>query len=284
MSSRPLIFPLLALLACSDRSGVDSWLDSASDSEPPATPFDAESTWTGTVTYTSSMDVELGLIDDGGDLLGQVTISTGDGDRYFYVTGTYDPGSGQLALAPHEWNGPSGYINLMGFNGRFDPETNTLRGAVTDSSTPNDGGLDGGPFELSLSSGAWTPTAAGAGAQALDAGSSSFSGTIYCSSEERLARGELEYDGAGGVTGQITFTDSDFSDNHGTFAVSGVHNPTTGGITLAPGLYVERGTSGQDFLNFWLDGRFDAGQRRFVGDVRNNVGGCAADGASFSFE
>ena len=57
----------------------------------------------------------------------------------------------------------------------------------------------------------------------------------------------------------------------GTFDLTGVHNPSTGGITLVPGLWQEPAPA---VFTFFIDGTFDPGSGAFEGDQRTNTGVC----------
>jgi hypothetical protein len=243
---------------------------------------EGDSTWTGTVSVSDrSFPVEVALTNTGGDVAGQVTIQDdpdapmGLGTGIYSVTGTHEPVSGRIAIAPQDWvQEPDLQIELVGLSGSYDPATQTLSATVADYASGADNTLTGGPAELSLVTGDGTPTAIGGLGAALPEGERTFTGTHQCIGGEREVAGTLTYDGVGDVSGELSFGNLTLADGTSTFAFTGVHNPSTGGVTLIPGLYSENvGT----FAAFFVEATFDPGDDAMAGEGRINVGSCPSD-------
>ncbi len=83
--------------------------------------------------------------------------------------------------------------------------------------------------------------------------------------------GELTYDGGGSVSGAISFGDPTLAESTNTFAFTGVHNPSTGGLTLIPGLYTQTDAA---FATFFVEATYDPSADSFSGEGRINVGSC----------
>jgi hypothetical protein len=153
----------------------------------------------------------------------------------------------------------------------YDPEAKVISGMLVDYAAGEDNTLAGGPLTIELVDGDGEPTVVGDEAAALADGSQVFVGSMSCTGAARDSETTLVYDGAGGVSGELRLGDPDFVSPLGTFAVTGVHNPSTGGLTLIPGLWLE---SFDSKLTFFIDGTFDAGSGAFNGDVRTNTSAC----------
>lgn len=278
----PRLVALLALVACGEKDGDDSAVDSApvaADTLPLG-----DSTWEGSLEIGGVVaDVVFDLTNDDGDLSGMVTFAAETGLGSYTLTGTYEPRSQLFALAPEDWVGANPQIELNGAYGSYDPDTQTLSGTVSDTASQNDNTLYGGPFVVTLLGAGEETTAIGDGAKSMDVGASAFTGTMYCASVERPVGGSLSYDGEGAITGELTFADEDLADPHGTIAFTGVHNPTNGNLTLIPGLYIES-VGDRNFATFWFDGVYDPSDRSFVADHRINVGGCVPGQVRFQFD
>lgn len=234
------------------------------------------STWAGTVEAAGvTLEVEVRLENTGGDLIGELAI-VGDaspvGTGAYTLSGTHAPASGLVAVAPDAWLVPtSPVVELSGFYGTYDPVSRTLTGQLRDYAAGGENRLDGGPVSLTLTSGDGSPSAVGDGAKGLAAGDHAFTGQLQCTGGVREGAGTLTYDGAGGLTGTVSYGDLTLEEATATFEVVGVHNPTTGGITLAPGLYVSEEFN---FLTFFVDATHDPATGAFVGDTRTNERPC----------
>lgn len=258
-----------------------SVLLAACSSEPTNGLPEGTSTWSGTGEasgITFLLDVE--MVNDGGDLSGTVTVTespefpVGIGTGIYSISGTHEPVSGSVAIAPDSWiQETSIETELLGFIGAYNPETNELSGSLADYATGDDNAVRGGPATLAWTAGEGEPTEVGDEAQALAADETlAFSGTFTCTTSEREVIAELDYDGIGGVSGTVRFGNLGLDADPHAFAVSGVHNPSTGGLTLVPGTYSQPGE--ESFLTFFLDGTFDAASGSFVADGRTNQGPC----------
>lgn len=228
-----------------------------------------------------SFAVALDLANSGGDLSGVVTI-VDDGitpaqfaGSSYSVTGTHEPFSGRVALAPQDWiEEPSVAVELLGLSAVYDPTSDTLAGTVADYASGVDNNLEGGPGSLSRVSGDGAPTVEGDLALALPTGSTAFAGTHQCTGSEREIAGTITFDGEGAVSGELSFGDLTLAENAHTFEFTGVHNPSTGGITLVPGLYTE--TDGA-YAAFFVEALLDPQENGFFGEGRVNVGSCPPD-------
>ena len=233
------------------------------------------STWDGTAEVNDTVfQVVADIINTQGDLTAEATI-TSDllGTASYSLTGTHDPRTGDFAFAPEAWiEAPPIEIEVVGMRGTFDPETNTLSGLMSDYAGMQDNALTGGPVELALVSGDGEPTQIGDEANALPS-PASFTGTYICSGPEREVELKLAASEAGAYTGELTFGDLTIADGYGTFEVTAVHNPTTGGLTLVPGLYTASETE-ENFVAFFVDGTFNATNGSLNGEGRTNVGPC----------
>lgn len=281
------ILPLALALSLSLTTGCTKpAADSGDTADTAATATnglpEGDSTWTGTVTVSDRLfPVDVALTNTGGDVVGQVTISDnpdspmGLGTGIYSVTGTHEPVSGRIAMAPLDWiQEPEIQIELVGVSGTYDPASQTLSGTVADYASGTDNTLTGGPAELTLVTGDGAPTAIGDLGAALPEGERAFTGTHQCTGGQREIAGTLTYDGVGDVSGELSFGDLTLADGTSTFAFTGVHNPSTGGLTLVPGLYSENvGT----FASFFVEATYDPGADAFTGEGRINVGSCPSD-------
>lgn len=273
---------LLLVAACGEKEADDSSPGGDDSGVTLNTLPQGDSTWEGSLEIGGvSADVVFDLTNEGGDLDGAVTFAAETGLGTYTLTGTYEPTSNQIAMAPGDWVGANPNIELNGFWGTYDPDAGTISGTVSDTASQNNNVLYGGPFLVTLAGGGGDPTPIGDRAQAFPA-SASFTGTMYCASVERPVGGTLDYDGAGWVSGELTFADEDLSDPHGTFEIFGVHNPDNGNITLLPGLYTES-LGDRNFATFWFDGVYDPSDGSYVADHRINQGGCVPGRVSLSF-
>lgn len=282
MSPSVLLFSVIA--ACTEAPSDDS-TDTADTADTSSTARaenglpEGESSWEGPVELAgSTFLLALALENDGGDLSGVATFSdhpdqpVGLGSGTYSVTGTHEPGSGLLVIAPGSWiQQPNVNVELLGLSAIYDPEAGTLNGTAADYASGSDNTLQGGPALLSWVSGDGAPTAFGDRSRELPEGTRAFSGTHQCTSAERELAGELSYEGAGRVSGTISFGDLTLSESTNTFAFSGVHNPSTGGITLAPGLYTQ---TDRTYLGFFVEATYDPATDRFDGGGRTNQGPC----------
>lgn len=269
---------LAALTACSGEGKSTNEPFDPSTASGSAMP-EGESAWSGTMEVGGQnflADFELNLT--GGDVRGSITFRddpedpAGFGEGTYDVRGTHEPTSGLLALAPYAWTEtPDVESELLGFLGVYDGEAEELVGAIVDYATGVDNFLVGGPARASLVSGDGEPVAEGDGSAALSEGANTFTGTVQCTGPVRDVVLTLDYDGAGAVEGSLTVGDIGVDTPLGTYAVAGVHNPSTGGITLTPGLWTDFDTS---VLTFFVHGSFDPSSGAFDGDQLTNVDAC----------
>lgn len=233
-----------------------------------------ESTWSGTVDLSGvEFAVAMTLENDGGLLEAAVTFEdSAGGTGTMFGQGTHDPASGLLALAPIEWEDQANAgQELPGLTARYDHDTGTITGTAVDYTTPQDNVLRGGALVLTMDSGEGDPLAVGDEARSLAVGDNAFAGTFQCTGPVRETEGTLTYDGEGAVTGEIVVGDPTLDTPLGTFDLSGVHDPTSGGITLVPGVW----TSGShNTLTFFVSGTYDPGTGAFDGDQGTNTGAC----------
>jgi hypothetical protein len=258
-----------------DTSETDTGTEEASRGLP-----EGMSTWSGQLEVNGVLfAAEASITNTGGDLQAAVTIMDhpdqplGFGEAEYSLTGTHEPGSGLVALAPDAWIvDPPTPIELVGFDGSYDPDTQTLSGVVVDYASGLDNSLTGGPAILELVDGPGEPTVVGDEAASLANGSQTFTGQLQCTGPVREVEGQLVYDGQGSVSGSLTLGDPGLGTPLGTFAISGVHNPSTGGITLIPGLWDP--DTNHNILTFFIDGTYDPDTGEFVGDQRTNTAVC----------
>lgn len=237
------------------------------------------SSWSGQLDVaTFTFLAEATLTNSGGDLTATLTISDspgaplGIGTATYTLSGTHDPGSGLVALAPGNWTVvPPFDIELDGFDGHYDPDTDTLVGVVADYASGSDNSLQGGPATLTRTSGDGAATAVAAPTKGLTAGAHTFTGTLQCTGPVRDVSGDLSWDGAGRLTGRMTVGGPDLAAPLGQFDFVGVHNPATGAITLVPKLWIAPDHS---TLTFFVDGSYDPSTGRFDGDQRTNTAAC----------
>lgn len=274
--------PPLALLsltfACSgaDEGSDDSGVAAATLGLP-----EGESTWSGTGEVGGvPFVVELTLTNTEGDLSGVVTVSddpeepVGIGTGSYEVTGTHAPESGLLALAPVRWiESPDFAIELIGATGRFDPDAGTLTGELRDWASASDNTAQGGPFSVAWVSGDGAASVIGTEGESLSDGPQTFVGTLQCTGPLRDVQGTLDHDGQGSVVGSMTVGDPGVDTPLGTFPFDGVHNPSTGGITLAPQPWDAPAPSA---LNFMVSGRYDPADGSWTGDQLTNTAACPA--------
>lgn len=83
----------------------------------------------------------------------------------------------------------------------------------------------------------------------------------------------MTFDGEGQVEGSMVIGDPTVAEPLGAFAVTGVHDPRTGGLTLVPGLWDAPDHATATFL---VEGTYDAATGAFTGDQRINVAACPA--------
>lgn len=235
------------------------------------------STWTGQGMINGlTFGYDVTITNNGGDLTATAKITDdaglGLGSPEFALSGTHEPTAGRVALAPNDWiTLPDMDIELIGLEGVYDPEAKTLSGMFVDFAKGNENVLLGGPFTLTLVDGPGAATIRGDESRSLVAGSQKFSGQTQCTGPVRETEVELIYDGAGGLTGTLTVGDPGLDTPIGAFAITGVHNPSTGGITLVPGLWIDdQGTS----LAFYIDGTYDPMTGAFNGDQWTNTAAC----------
>lgn len=253
----------------------DAGADMAPPVEAPSGLPEGESVWRGSAQIAgAAFGMTFTLSNAGGDVTGRVAFATdviGAGE--YGVTGTWSPAAGRLALAPEDWiTRPDVEIELLGFIG--DLSAAGLTGRAVDYASAEDNTLRAGATELAFVSGDGAPTTAGDGARGLPTGEVMFGGTMQCRGAEREVEGTLDHDGEGRLEGTLTFGDPTLADRPATFEVSGVHNPTTGGITLVPGVYVSEMFQ---FLTFFVEGSHDPATGDFIGDLRQNTGACPPD-------
>jgi hypothetical protein len=282
VSSLPSARLCLVLLICLPLVGVPAACGGDDDVAAAASPGlpEGTSTWGGRFEGgTFGYLAELTLVNTGGDLTATVVFdddpaaSAGLGRAVYTLTGTHEPRSGIVVLAPQDWTeAPAGSVELLGFEATYDPVSGTLTGIIVDyASGGNNSQVDGtGVFTLLASDGA--PTTRGDAARGLDAGAHTFFGNLQCTGPSRILRGTLDYDGAGAIAGTVTIGGPAIEQPIGTFAFVGVHNPDTGAITLSPRLWLE--ASGTEPLTFFVDGAFDVGTGRFDGALRTNTNAC----------
>lgn len=235
------------------------------------------STWTGQGVINSlTFGFDVTITNSGGDLTATATMKDdpglGLGSPEFALSGTHEPTAGRVALAPNTWiTPPDVNIELIGLEGVYDPAAKTLTGTLVDFAKGTENFLLGGPFTLTLVDGAGAATTRGDESKSLAIGSQKFSGQLQCSGPVRETEGELVYDGAGGLTGTLTVGDPGLATPIGAFTITGVHNPSTGGITLVPGLWIDDQGA---VLAFYIDGTYDPGTGSFNGDQWTNTAAC----------
>lgn len=239
---------------------------------PPSTgiPFEAEATITNI----------------GGDLTATITFRDPPGEPFFgegvfTCTGTHEPTAGLVALAPVNWITEWEMLALLGMTGTFDPATKRLTGKVVGFANGGDQTLLEEPVTLDLVDGPGAPTVRGDEGNSLVVGGQNYTGTAQCSGPVREAAGTIEYDGAGGVSGTISLGDPALAMPLGTFAVTGVHNPSTGGLTLVPGLWTETDDTKK---TFFVDGTYDPTTKKFDGDMLTNAADCPTNTWKATFE
>lgn len=222
------------------------------------------------------------LTNEGGDLAGVVTVTEtsdtnlGFGTGIYSVTGTHEPGSGLVALAPEAWiQTPDLSAELIGYAGTYDPDSGTIVGTTLDYATADANFLTGGPTTLNRDSGDGEPLDFGDLSKALPTATRAFTGSQQCTSGVRETEGELSYDGAGALSGTITYGDFTLAEGPQTFTFTGVHNPSTGGITLVPGLYTV--TTDHALKTFFVEATYDPATDRFDGEGRISDGSCPDD-------
>lgn len=284
MTRTRLLFATLALtVACTDdKSGQDTSTDDSGETAETATRGlpEGTTTWEGDLSMsTYGFIFDLSIDNSGGDLQAVATVMddpdapVGIGTATFSLTGTHDPVSGRVALAPDAWIVESSVaLELVGLTATYDPDTSTLSGMIQDYASGSDNALAGGPATATLVTGDGAPTAAGDGAKAIPAGEHSFTGTMQCTGDPRDVAGTLSYDGDGGVEGTIIVGDPGVDTPRGTLNVTGVHNPSTGGLTLVPGTWQEPSENAP--LGFFVEGDFDPSTSTFTGGLRTNVNAC----------
>jgi hypothetical protein len=297
IATSPLLFSLACTTPAADgdaETGSSSNDDSGSDESETQTPETGTETGDeqptrglpeGVSTWSGELEVggipflaQATITNTGGDLEATLTFMdhpdqpAGFGEAEYSLTGTHEPGSGLVALAPGDWIMPPPVdVELVGFSGSYDPDTQILSGMIIDYASESDNSLQGGPAALSLVDGPGEPTTIGDGAASLADGNQTFTGEFQCTGPVRQVEGELTYDGQGGLTGNVVIGDPDLATPLGSFAVSGVHNPSTGGITLAPGLWSDPVPA---ILTFFVEGTYDPQTGAFDGDQRTNVAVC----------
>lgn len=264
---------LTVLAACGDDTDPSNDPDATSELALP----EGESQWTGTMEVGGRpflADFELNLI--GGDLTGTFTFRddpedpSGFGEGTFEIRGTHAPKGGLLAIAPYSWiDTPDVGSELLGFIGAYDGEE--LVGSIVDYATGDMNLLLGGPLRATKVSGDGAPVSDGDGANGLSVGEHAFSGTLRCSGPTRDVVGTFEVDDAGEVVGSMTLGDPGIDNPLGTFDFTGVHNATTGGITLVPGLWTEFNVSAK---TFFIHGSYDVGTGAYEGDQLTDVDAC----------
>lgn len=235
------------------------------------------STWTGQGELNGlTFGFDVTITNSGGDLTATAkledTPGLGIGNPEFALSGTHEPTAGRVALAPNDWiTTPDMPIELIGLEGVYDPDAKALSGMLVDFAKGTENYLLGGPFSLTLVDGPGAPTLRGDESRSLVVGSQKVSGQLQCTGPVRETAGELVYDGAGGLTGTLTVGDPGLDTPIGAFTITGVHNPSTGGITLVPGLWIDdQGT----VLTFYIDGTYDPDTGSFAGDQWTNLASC----------
>jgi hypothetical protein len=248
------------------------------------------STWKGTAELGSlAFEIEVTITNAGGDLEASITITDDPnapiqvGTHVFSCTGTHEPTAGLVALAPTAWivEPEFALLELVGFAGSYDPATKRLSGALVDYAKGGDNVVTESSVNLDLVDGPGEPTVRGDEASSLVVGSQSFTGTSECTGPVRETAGSIEYDGAGGVSGTISLGDPTLATPLGTFAVTGVHNPSTGGLTLVPGLWTD---TMDTKLTFFVDGTHDPTTKKYEGDMLTNIAACPADTWKSTFD
>jgi len=242
------------------------------DDPAPAGLPEGVSTWVGQgVINNRDFEFVVQITNSGGDLTATVKIKDELlGNPVFALSGTHEPTAGRIALAPDDWILPPDLnIELIGLEGVH--EAGTITGMLVDFAQGTENFLLGGPFTLTLVDGPGAATIRGDESESLVVGTQKFSGQIQCTGPVRETAGELVYDGAGGVTGTVTIGDPGLDTPLGAFAFTGVHNPSTGGITLVPGLWLDdQGT----VLTFYVDGTYSPGTGSFTGDLGTHTAAC----------
>lgn len=283
----------LAAVGCGEPKDDDTSepADSSDDSGDEATRGlpEGSSTWSGEgEAGGNSVLLEFSIENSGGDLEATVTYSDdpdapiGIGTVSHTLVGTHEPTSGLVALAPLSWvEVPDLPLELLGFFGTYDPDTKTLTGMVQDYASGSDNSLAGGPMSATWVSGDGEATVEGDRGEALDAGSHTATGTMQCTSVEREAVLNVDYDGQGALEGDLLIGDPTVDSPLGTFEVTGVHNPSTGGITLVPGLWIDPDHS---TVTFFVDGTYDASSGAFTGGLRTNTDACPASTWNVTFQ
>ncbi len=267
-----------AVADSSDTAAPDIAADTASAASSGLP--EGSSTWGGRFEVAGSgFLADLTLVNTGGDLTATVTFdddpeaSSGLGRGVYSLTGTHEPRSGRVVLAPEAWTeAPAMSVELLGFDATYDPNAGTLTGTVVDYASGQDNTQAGGEGVFTLLSGDGAPTVPGEGARGFDPGSHTFFGSIQCTGPMRSVSGTFEYDGAGGLDGDVIVGGPGIDQPIGTFAFVGVHNPDTGSITLAPRLWAT--PAGDEPLTFFVDGAFDPATGRFTGNLRTNTNAC----------
>ena len=280
MSSKMWMMTAL-LTACTGTKTDTGTINDTGDDTLPAAENGlptGSSEWEGTLVVSGFEFPATASIDNqGGDLSGTVTFSDnpdtplGFGKGVYSVTGTHDPVSGRVAIAPEDWiTPPKVALELLGLSGTYDPDSGTITGMVADYASGSDNSLNGGAATMVVT-GDGEPLGAGDSALALPAEERAFSGTMQCTGPEREVEGLIRYDGVGDVEGTITFGDPTLDDLHETFEFTGVHNPSTGGVTIVPGLFV---APERTFVSFFVEATFDPDADTLDGGMRQNVGTC----------
>ncbi|MCB9764456.1 MAG: hypothetical protein H6739_32075 [Alphaproteobacteria bacterium] len=292
MKTLSLLSLCLVLGACGDKDTTDdsSATDDTAAAEGNGLP-EGSSTWEGNIELAGfNFFVDVTIANSGGDLTGSIAFEddpsnpSGLGTGTFGFTGTHDPVSGLVGIAPDDWIVPNNNSELLGFYGSYDPSTDTISGTMVDAASRTDNTFRGGPGSFTRVSGDGARTTAGDGAKALSTDLRHWSGTFQCASAVRPIEGELQYDGNGGVTGWLTFAEEDLADPCCTHDIYGVHNPTTGGVTLFPTTYTDYFATDTNYSTNWYDLTYDPSDESMVGDVRVTRGGCRADQVMVSFD
>lgn len=281
-----------ALWSCGDKD--DPADDTAGTTDDTGSSDSVEGLPEGSSSWTGNMEAagfpflfEVDIVNTGGDLTATATFTddpedpSGIGGGTFTLQGTHSPESGLVALAPTAWVDPPDIeVELVGLEATWDPEARTLTGTVADYASGTNNTLSGGPLSATLVSGDGAPSTLGDEGASLADGELSFSGTMQCTSDPREVVATLTHDGTGGLSGQLTIGDPGLDDPLGVMEFTGVHNPTTGGITLVPGLWVD---PDHTILAFFIDGTYDPATGAFTGDQLTNVAACPAGTWSVSF-
>lgn len=257
-----------------DAGGDDTVATSTTNGLP-----EGSSTWTGAMEVGEyNFLLDLSLVNTAGELAATVTFSddpeapAGYGTGTFTATGTHEPGTGLLALAPEDWvDEPDIASELLGALAIYDPDERTITGTVQDYASGNDNTLLGGALTATWVSGDGAPSAIGPGETELSTGEHTLSGTLQCTGPVREVEGALSYDGSGRVEGWMIIGDTGVDSPLGTFEFTGVHNPSTGGLTLVPGLWRDIVSSA---LTFFVDGTYDPATAAYTGDQRTNTNAC----------